>query len=1039
MSSAIELALIEKTGGPLTKRISLDADGAVKSDGSACVMLVGNACRLKLADVGALADTITGFRPNHALTLGRLRPGLPDMVRVLTKRQINDNNAPNVIARAAESFVYQGGQPALVLLDFDTKGMPPEVDERMKALGGFDAAVALVLPELHKTQRLLRASTSAGLYRSDTGEKLPASNGQHLYLLIRDGGDAERFLHALHIRLLLARLGWLMVGKAGQLLECSIVDRMVAAPERLVFEGPPILVQPIAQDAAARQPRVFDGGPLDTITAFPPLRIMEQSRFRELRARLANILAAEIAKQRATFVREHAERLARGKNIGSAKASRVVERQCDGVLLPDCELEFDDPGLAGVNVADVLADPERYVGETLADPLEGVDYGRCKARIMRRADGSPWIHSFAHGRSVYELRFDYAAVERAINNADPEDVPDVYVRLALTADLTGAEIERLQDLAGRRAGIRKRALDNMLKRARRDAASAAADRRRDEERATRYDRRPQVRAPRPDSEWLPVMKTLNEAHSSPEADEPPMRDRNNDLAQIKTSQPTGLHLLTGDRNVELQAPPQALIAKMTEAEAAEMIERHVEFVVETESGVRPVHLLAPFVRHFMNRDDRALPAVTGVSSLPIVLSSGDLLSGRGLDRRSGIVFRIPSGIQLPAAEKCDAHAVHEAMHLLCDKWLCDVATDFAGKCIMIACALTIIERMMFPDRPAFFIVAGQRGGGKTTTLHMISAAVLGTRAAAAAWSQSEEERRKSLFAYLSAGLPLLIWDNIPLGAAIGCPSIERALTAETYTDRVLGKSRHIEVPAYTVQAFTGNNITARGDLASRALHARITVDRPDPENRPFRNADPIAWTEQHRVEILAALYTILLGNPRFKNPEENKPAETRFKMWWHLIGAAVEHAAEKHVKLCASDPRPPTPIEFKNLFLTGEKDDEQTAGLVDVLGALRKWYRTGGYNGMENQTSSFKASDILERCRGLDLNDVSFKTSLELASGRAMPIVTPQIVSARLRSCLDRPVEADGELRTLRYESDSHGGRFWVEMQQIGGGAGQRA
>ena len=50
-----------------------------------------------------------------------------------------------------------------------------------------------------------------------------------------------------------------------------------------------------------------------------------------------------------------------------------------------------------------------------------------------------------------------------------------------------------------------------------------------------------------------------------------------------------------------------------------MIERHVEFVEETEFGVRPVHLQAPFVRHFMNRDDRALPTVTGVSTLPIVL------------------------------------------------------------------------------------------------------------------------------------------------------------------------------------------------------------------------------------------------------------------------------------------------------------------------------------------------------------------------------------------------------------------------------------
>ena len=76
------------------------------------------------------------------------------------------------------------------------------------------------------------------------------------------------------------------------------------------------------------------------------------------------------------------------------------------MLRPDIELPFDDPELAGCTVGDVLADPERFEGETLADPLEGVAYGRCVAKIMRRADGTPWIHSFAHGRTIYELKHD---------------------------------------------------------------------------------------------------------------------------------------------------------------------------------------------------------------------------------------------------------------------------------------------------------------------------------------------------------------------------------------------------------------------------------------------------------------------------------------------------------------------------------------------------------------------------------------------------------------------------------------------------------
>ena len=66
----------------------------------------------------------------------------------------------------------------------------------------------------------------------------------------------------------------------------------------------------------------------------------------------------------------------------------------------------------------------------------------------------------------------------------------------------------------------------------------------------------------------------------------------------------------------------------------------------------------------------------------------------------------------------------------------------------ILLALTLLQRALLPERPAFFVTAGQRGGGKTTLISMIITAVLGRRATAAAWSDSVEERKKALFSYL---------------------------------------------------------------------------------------------------------------------------------------------------------------------------------------------------------------------------------------------------------------------------------------------------
>ena len=112
-------------------------------------------------------------------------------------------------------------------------------------------------------------------------------------------------------------------------------------------------------------------------------------------------------------------------------------------------------------------------------------------------------------------------------------------------------------------------------------------------------------------------------------------------------------------------------------------------------------------------------------------------------------------------------------------------------------------------------------------------AVTGVRPAAAAWSPNEEERRKALLAYMLEGLGAIVWDNIPRGSQISCPHIEKSCTTALYSDRRLGVSESIAVAASMIHMFTGNNVAARGDLASRSLCVQLEVDRADPENRPF--------------------------------------------------------------------------------------------------------------------------------------------------------------------------------------------------------------
>ena len=262
-------------------------------------------------------------------------------------------------------------------------------------------------------------------------------------------------------------------------------------------------------------------------------------------------LAPEMAKAREAFVEAQAKKLVARTGMSEKAARQVIVRQCEGVLRPDIVLPFDDPELAGCTVGDVLADPERFEGETLADPLEGVAYGRCVAKIMRRADGTPWIHSFAHGRTIYELKYDATSVRKAMEKAAKEEVVATFALLAADADLDAIELADLRQLAKKLSGVGLRVIDGALKAAQQKQAAQDAMAARARRAARRQDPRPQIRAPFPDEPWLPQMGVLNDVIGKVTTARPPARDIDGDAMQVRKLPVPNMHAFTqSEVNVE---------------------------------------------------------------------------------------------------------------------------------------------------------------------------------------------------------------------------------------------------------------------------------------------------------------------------------------------------------------------------------------------------------------------------------------------------------------------------------------------------------
>ena len=190
-------------------------------------------------------------------------------------------------------------------------------------------------------------------------------------------------------------LGWHLIGSAGQLLDRSLVDRMVAYGERLCFEGAPIIEPPLAQDPSKRIPEAFEGEAIDTGLVVPRLTEYERHRVEEAKAASAEALGKAAAEIRTRHDRTLAEKISAKSGMPLVSALRLVTARHRGVLLPYLELEFDHLGI--VTVADVLADPDRYhrrdagrpVGRRRLRPLQGQGHAGRRWRLVH-SQLRPW-------------------------------------------------------------------------------------------------------------------------------------------------------------------------------------------------------------------------------------------------------------------------------------------------------------------------------------------------------------------------------------------------------------------------------------------------------------------------------------------------------------------------------------------------------------------------------------------------------------------------------------------------------------------------
>ena len=291
-------------------------------------------------------------------------------------------------------------------------------------------------------------------------------------------------------------------------------------------------------------------------------------------------------------------------------------------------------------------------------------------------------------------------------------------------------------------------------------------------------------------------------------------------------------------------------------------------------------------QQFLGAFGSQFPDIKALVTAPIMdPHTRRLLNTTGYDTSTGVYAAMPDDVHPVVLQPTLAEVEHALKVLWWSVRLFPYAEP-VDETVMLTGMLTAVERPLLPTAPGFAFDAPIQGSGKSL-LTAVLAELSGTAPVMSPHpgSSGEQELRKSLFAMLLEGRRVIVFDNV-IGE-VDSPSLAAVYTSQTYSDRILTKSKTGTVPTNALILMSGNNITLKGDLPRRVFKCRIDPKTETPHQRSF-GFDPAAIVRDHRQQIVAAALTIISGFFTVgKGVRLGKGRTASFELWDDIIRQTV--------------------------------------------------------------------------------------------------------------------------------------------------------
>ena len=334
----------------------------------------------------------------------------------------------------------------------------------------------------------------------------------------------------------------------------------------------------------------------------------------------------------------------------------------------------------------------------------------------------------------------------------------------------------------------------------------------------------------------------------------------------------------------LYEPGAPVFREISKAQTKVKLSRCARLEKYNGTQKKDVHVIAPDdlvagIVSAINFDP--VPTVTGLYHSPVLRPDGSINSTPGYDRATGLYLRLDEKYPPPMCKE-------EAIELL-DYVVCDFPFESkAHKSAWYSLVITMLTQPTFPGcSPLHFVDANNSGVGKgllTNTATLIAEGHTASRTPVP--KEGDVEMRKLITASVLEGRPYILFDN--LDHKLGGSAIELALTAERWSDRILGRSEKVDLPLKITWIATANNGTLSPDMTRRSVCIRLNSTLEYPAKRiGFEQANLAQYILDNRPALTMAALSIPRAYILAGRPTVEREAFGSFEGWDSLVRSSI--------------------------------------------------------------------------------------------------------------------------------------------------------